>query len=175
MSTEPLTTDRLRLRRWNAEDVDPYAQLCADPEVMRWIGSGAVRNRDECVAAIENFERFWDENGFGLFAVELLENQRLIGFTGLAVPDFLPEVMPTIEIGWRLARDAWGHGYATEAARTCLDFGFNERGIDRVVSIHQVGNESSGRIMERIGMSLYLETVDPSCGRPVRVYEIQSE
>ena len=175
MNMQSLTTNRLNLRRWKAEDVDPYAEICADPEVMRWIGSGAVRTRAECVAAIESFERFWDDYGFGLFAVELQENRTLIGFGGFAIPDFLPQVMPSIEIGWRLARDAWGNGYATEAARACLEFGFEDRSIDRVVSIHQVGNDASGRIMEKIGMSLWLETIDPSCERPVRVYEVHSE
>lgn len=167
-----LKTDRLLLRRWRSEDLDPYAELCADPEVMRWIGGGVVRTREECASAIERFESLWEEHGFGLFAVELLESQRLIGFSGLSIPDFLPEVMPSIEIGWRLARNAWGYGYATEAARASLEFGLYERGLERLVSIHQVGNEASGRIMEKIGMTLYLETIDPSCNRPVRVYEI---
>ena len=175
MCTHSLTTDRLRLRRWKDEDLDPYAELCANSEVMQWIGSGAVQTREECSAAIEKFERFWEDNGFGLFAVEHLESARLIGFTGLAIPEFLPEVMPSIEIGWRFARDTWGYGFATEAAHAALDFGQNKRGIDRVISIHQVGNDASGRIMEKIGMSLFLETIDPSCGRPVKVYETNTK
>jgi len=175
MNTGSITTNRLCLRRWKAEDIEPYAELCADPEVMRWIGAGAVRTKEECVTAIENFERFWDENGFGLFAVERSENQSLIGFTGLAIPDFLPQVMPSIEIGWRFARVAWGYGYATEAAQASLDFGFTELGFERIVSIHQVGNGASGRIMEKLGMSPFLETIDPSCGREVKVYELMSK
>jgi len=175
MNEQPLTTDRLLLRRWKTEDLDPYAELCADPEVMRWIGSGVTRTRDECAEAIEKFEIFWEQNGFGLFAVELRGSHQFIGFTGLAIPAFLPEVMPSIEIGWRLARHAWGKGYATEAAKNSLDFGFKKCGIQRFVSIHQVGNDASGRIMEKMGMSLYLDTIDPSCDRLVRVYEIHSE
>ena len=172
MRSVEIKTNKLCLRRWKAEDIDPFANMCADPEVMKWIGSGVVRTREECLLAIENSEHFWEENGFGLFAVELRETQSLIGFSGFAVPSFLPEIMPSIEIAWRFVRDAWGHGYATEAATAALNFGLKERGLERVVSIYQVGNEASGRVMEKIGMSLYLETIDPSSGRPVKVYDI---
>ena len=134
-----------------------------------------VRTKDECAGAIEKFEDFWEQHSFGLFAVELCNDQKLIGFTGLAIPDLLPEVMPSIEIGWRFSRDSWGQGYATEAAKAALNFGFNDFRLDRVISIHQVGNDASGRIMQKIGMSLYLETTDPSCNKPVRVYEIEAE
>ncbi len=171
MSDLLIQTERLLLRRWEPSDIEPYAELCRDPEVMRWIGSGSLRTREECVEAISYFEKFWEEKGFGLFAVELLSSQEFIGFTGLAVPEFLPEVMPSVEIGWRLARSTWGHGFATEAARASLEFGFNECELERVVSIHQVGNDASGRIMTKIGMRLFRETVDPSCQRPVKVYE----
>lgn len=171
MSNPSIQTERLLLRRWKPSDVEPYTELCSDPEVMSWIGSGDLRNREECFEAISSFENFWEENDFGLFAVELLGNNNFIGFTGLAIPDFLPKVMPSIEIGWRLARSTWGNGFATEAARASLEFGFNECGIDRVVSIHQLGNEASGRIMQKIGMRLFRETIDPSCQRPVKVYE----
>lgn len=169
-----LNTQRLLLRRWQPSDLGPYAKLCADPEVMRWIGSGVTRSPDECAAAIDSFETLWEQQGFGLFAVEVVDSQQFIGFAGLAVPDFLPEVMPAVEIGWRLARHAWGQGYATEAARTVLDYGFSTCGLKRVVSIHQVGNEASGRVMQKIGMSLCLETTDPSCGRQVKVYQIEA-
>jgi RimJ/RimL family protein N-acetyltransferase len=167
-----LSTERLLLRRWRQEDLDPYAELCADPAVMRWIGTGRVRTREECAKAISAFERAWDEHGFGLFALELQGSGRLIGFVGLSVPDFLPEILPSVEIGWRLAADQWGKGLATEGARATLAFGFGQAGLDRIVSIHQVGNDASGRIMEKLGMRLERETVDPSCGRRVLVYEI---
>ena len=167
-----LSTERLLLRRWRQQDLDPYAELCADPAVMRWIGNGRVRTREECAKAISAFERAWDEHGFGLFALELQASGRLIGFVGLSVPDFLPEILPSVEIGWRLAPDQWGKGLATEGARAALAFGFGQVGLNRIVSIHQVGNDASGRIMEKLGMRLERETVDPSCGRRVRVYEI---
>jgi len=172
MDNLSIKTTRLLLRRWQSTDIDPYAELCGDVEVMRWIGNGTTRDRDECVAAIEGFEEFWEQNGFGLFAVELLENRELLGFTGLSVPSFLPEILPATEIGWRLKRGCWGRGYATEAAQASLSFGFRECALNRIVGIHQAGNEASARIMEKIGMSFYLETEDPSCDRPVNVYEV---
>ena len=139
---------------------------------MRWIGNGRIRTREECAKAISAFEQAWDEHGFGLFAVELQASGRLIGFVGLSVPHFLPEILPSVEIGWRLAADQWGKGLATEGARAALAFGFGQAGLDRIVSIHQVGNDASGRIMEKLGMRFERETIDPSCHRRVRVYDI---
>ena len=167
-----LSTERLVLRRWRQEDLDPYVEMCADAEVMRWIGNGQVRTREECAKAISAFERAWDDRGFGLFAMELQASGSLIGFVGLSVPDFLPEILPSVEIGWRLAAAQWGKGLATEGARAALAFGFGQVGLDRIVSIHQVGNGASGRIMEKLGLRFERETVDPSCTRLVWVYEI---
>jgi len=170
MSNPVITTRRLLLRRWRDEDIEPFAAMCSDPEVMRYIGSGATRTREQAAAAIQAFETAWEETGHGLFAVELLGSDRLIGFTGLAEPSFLPEIMPTVEVGWRLARQAWGNGYATEAARAALEFGLVTLGIPEIVSIYQVDNHASARIMQKLGMRFDRETLDQSCGRLVRVY-----
>src|SRR5438874_7779370 len=170
--TTMLSTERLILRQWSQEDLDPYAEMCTDTEVMRWIGNGRLRTREECATAIAGFERAWDERGFGLFAMELKASGRLIGFVGFSLPEFFPEILPAVEIGWRLAGSHWGNGLATEGACAALAFGFDQAGLDRIVSIHQVGNDASRRIMEKLGMRFERETVDPSCGRPVRVYEI---
>jgi len=144
----------------------------ADPQVMRWIGDGSVRDERQTKVGIQACEREWDRHGFGLFALELRATGELIGFTGLAVPEFLPEVMPAVEIGWRLGRPFWGQGLATEAARAALRFGLIDRGLDRIVSIAQAGNDASERIMGKLGMRLERETVDPTCNRPVRVHAI---
>jgi RimJ/RimL family protein N-acetyltransferase len=168
-----LETERLVLRRWDVDaDLDPYAALCADPEVMRYIGDGSVRTRADCAVQLEAFERGWAGFGFGLFALELKSTGELIGFAGLAIPEFLPELMPAVEIGWRLSRSNWNCGYATEAARTVLAFGFEPVGLDRIVSVHAVGNEPSGNVMRKIGMHFDRETVHPASGRAVRVYAI---
>jgi RimJ/RimL family protein N-acetyltransferase len=168
-----LETPRLVLRRWHGADVVPLAAINADPEVMRWIGTGQVRDLAQTRAAVQALEREWDRTGIGLFAVEVRATGALAGFTGLAVPHFLPEIMPAVEIAWRLGKPFWGDGIATEAARAALEFGL--AGRDRIVAIVQIGNIASERVMQKIGMSLERETVDPTSGRPVRVYEITRE
>ncbi|MFJ9608727.1 GNAT family N-acetyltransferase [Kitasatospora sp. NPDC101176] len=167
-----IETPRLLLRRWHELDVAPMAAVNGDPEVMRWIGDGAVRSEDLTRRNISAFEHEWEAEGFGLFAVELRATGELAGFTGFAVPRFLPEVLPAVEIGWRLGRAFWGRGLATEAATAALRFGFAERGLDRVVSIAQIGNTASERVMAKLGLHPERETVTPGTGRAVRVHEL---
>lgn len=171
MPRPEIRTERLILRRWRAEDVDPYVAICVDPGVMRWIGDGQTRSRQECADAIGRFEASWERNGYGLFALTLKGTDQFIGFAGVSDPAFLPEVMPAVEIGWRLARDNWGQGLATEAARAVLQFALDDVGLTRVISIIQVGNSGSERIAQKLGMTVERETTDPTCGRRVRVYE----
>lgn len=167
-----IRTPRLLLRRWHDDDLAPMAEINADPEVMRWIRDGSVRDLESTAESIERWEEEWDDEGFGLFAVELLASGELAGFTGLSVPGFLPEVLPAVEIGWRLGRQFWGQGYASEAAHATLEFALQDRGLDRVISIHQVGNDASENIMRKLGMVLERETVDPVYGMPLRVHSI---
>lgn len=148
------------------------AEINADPEVMRWIRDGSVRDLENTAESIERWEEEWDDEGFGIFAVELLASGELAGFTGLSVPGFLPEVLPAVEIGWRLGRQFWGQGYASEAAHATLEFALQDRGLDRVISIHQVGNDASENIMRKLGMVVERETVDPVHGRPLCVHSI---
>jgi RimJ/RimL family protein N-acetyltransferase len=170
MSQLPIETGRLVLRRWRDDDVEPFAAMCGDPEVMRYIGSGATRTRAQAQASIDAYEREWEANGFGLYAVELLKDGRFVGFAGLAEPTFLPEIMPAIEMGWRFARQNWGKGYASEAAQAALGFGFKTLGLSEIVSVCQAGNHASARITQKLGMRLDRETIDPTCGRLVQVY-----
>ena len=171
--TPSLETERLLLRRWDLDaDLDAYAAICADPDVMRFIGDGSTHSRAESAERLKAFELAWQERGFGLFALQLVATDDLIGFAGLAIPDFLPEIMPSVEIGWRLGRAHWGKGYATEAAHAALAFGFDRAGLERVVSVHAVGNDASGNVMRKIGMHLDRETTHPANGRAVRVYAI---
>ncbi|MEU3525851.1 GNAT family N-acetyltransferase [Streptomyces sp. NPDC038707] len=173
--TVTLETPRLVLRRWREEDVAPMAAIHADPEVMRWIRDGSVRDEQQTRDGIQAWEREWEAQGFGLFAVEIRSTGELAGFTGLSVPRFLPEVLPAVEVGWRLGRPHWGQGLATEAAAAAVRFGFEERGLERIVSIAQVGNDASERIMTKLGMRPVRETVHPTGGRRVRVFELTSD
>jgi RimJ/RimL family protein N-acetyltransferase len=165
-------TPRLLLRRWTDDDLAPLAEINADPEVMRWIGDGSVRDLEQTAEAIERWEDEWDEEGFGLFAVELLASGELAGFTGLSVPTFLPEVLPAVEIGWRLGTQFWGQGYASEAAHAALEFALEDRGLDRVVSIARVGNDASENVMRKLGMTPERVTTHPVYGHPLRVHTI---
>ncbi|MGV9273005.1 GNAT family N-acetyltransferase [Streptomyces griseosporeus] len=174
-TTITLETPRLILRRWREEDVAPMAAVHADPEVMRWIRDGSVRDEQQTRDGIRAWEREWETRGFGLFAVEIRSTGELAGFTGLSVPAYLPEVLPAVEIGWRLGRSHWGQGLATEAAAAVVRFGFEERGLERIVSIAQVGNDASERIMAKLGMRPVRETVNPDGGRRVRVFELSSD
>jgi RimJ/RimL family protein N-acetyltransferase len=170
MSVE-LTTRRLVLRRWREGDVEPFAAINADPEVMRFIGTGATRTVEETRERMAAAERRWDEDGFGLFAVELRATGELIGFAGLMVPTFLPEILPAVELGWRLRRDLWGRGLATEAAREALRFAFDDVGLDRVVSCINIANTASIRVAEKLGMTLERTTIVPDLDVPCHVYE----
>lgn len=168
-----IQTPRLVLRRWRDADVTPLTAINSDPEVMRWIGDGSVHDGEEQTrSTMAMWERGWESEGFGLFAVEVRATGELAGFTGLSVPHYLPEVLPAVEIGWRLGRSFWGQGLATEAARAALDFAFTDRGLERIVSIVQVGNHASERIMGKLGMRVERGSFDPHCGRAIRIHAV---
>jgi len=145
-----LKTERLLLRRWRAVDSAPFAALNADPEVMEHFPAPLDRAASD--ALIDAVEVGFERHGFGLWALEVRESGELAGFTGLAVPAFEAPFTPAVEVGWRLARRAWGQGYATEAGLAALAFGFEEIGLEEVVSFTAVGNMRSRAVMERLGM-----------------------
>jgi len=170
-----IETSRLLLRRWRDDDLLPFAAINADPEVMRWIRDGSVWDEAQTREGLQRIEQLWETEKLGLFAVELKETGELIGFTGLSVPRLLPEVMPAVEIGWRLGRPFWGRGLATEAARAALDYGFRARGLERIISIHQIGNLPSERIMIKLGMRHERDFVPADTPREIRVYALTAE
>jgi RimJ/RimL family protein N-acetyltransferase len=146
-----LTTERLLLRSWKDSDRAPYAALNADPEVMEHFL--APLTRAESDAMIDRVSAFLEEHGFGLWAVEVRGTGQFIGFVGLAIPTFEAPFLPGVEIGWRLAKDAWGNGYATEGARAVLAHAFGPVGLAEVLSFTATTNKPSQRVMERIGMT----------------------
>jgi RimJ/RimL family protein N-acetyltransferase len=145
-----LTTRRLLLRGWRPSDREPFAALNADPEVMRYLSKRL--SREESDAFIERITAGWAERGHGLWAVERRSDRAFLGFTGLAWHDFEAPFTPAVEIGWRFGREAWGHGYATEAAAAALAFAFEDLGLDQILSWTTVDNVASQRVMQRIGM-----------------------
>lgn len=164
-----LQTERLTLRTWRPDDLVELAEVFADPQVW-WFPHKRGFRRDETEAFLERRLAEWDQQGWGHWAVE--HGGRIIGYTGFALPTFLPEVMPVPEIGWRLHPTHWGQGLATEAARAALAHGFGPLGFAEVVSIYQPDNVASGRVMERIGMTVDRDTTLPSSGLPLRVYRV---
>ena len=165
-------TERLTLRSWRPDDVDPYAELCADPAVMRYIVSGATLPYDVAVAQVQRFCDHWSEHGYGLWAVQERETGAFIGFAGLARPYFLPEVMPAVEVGWRFAQPYWGRGYATESGRAALTYAFEQIGLDRVIGIAQEANRASWRVMTKLGMTLDRKTAHPGIATPLVIYAV---
>ena len=163
-----LTTDRLLLRQWHESDREPFAAQSADPEVMRYFPK--LLTRDEADALIDRHQVQLAAGEPGLFAVEVRESGAFIGFVGLAVPSFEASFTPCVEVGWRLARSAWGHGYATEAALAALDHGFNTLMLDEIVSFTSLPNTRSRAVMERIGMTFVAEFEHPNLepGHPLR-------
>lgn len=146
-----LCTSRLRLRPWRDEDMAPFAELNADPMVMEFFPK--TLDRGESDAMVARIRDHFDRHGFGLWAVEVAGAADFIGFVGLAVPRFEAHFTPCVEIGWRLARKYWGQGYATEAARAALEFGFRDLVLEEIVSFTTTANLRSRAVMERIGMT----------------------
>jgi RimJ/RimL family protein N-acetyltransferase len=167
-----IRTPRLLLRRWHDDDLVPLAEINADPQVMRWVDDAGVHDLERTAEEIEQWEEEWDEEGFGLFAVELLASGELAGFTGLSVPAFLPEVMPAVAISWRFGSAFWGQGYASEAAHATLEFALQDRGLDRVISITRPGDDASENVIRKLGMVPERETAHPVHGFPLRVHSI---
>ncbi|MBV9733587.1 MAG: GNAT family N-acetyltransferase [Verrucomicrobia bacterium] len=146
-----LTSPRLRLRPWRDEDLPVFAALNADPEVMEYMPKCLTREESDAMAA--RIREGLARCGFGLWAVEVFGVSEFVGFTGLSVPSYEAHFTPCVEIGWRLARKFWGFGYATEAARLALGYGFQVAGLEEIVSFTFVGNLRSRRVMERLGMT----------------------
>ncbi|GIH71493.1 GNAT family N-acetyltransferase [Sphaerimonospora thailandensis] len=140
-----IRTERLLLRRWRDGDREPFATLNAGPAVMEHFPAPLTREESDALA--DHIESGFEQRGFGLWAVEA--DGQFIGFTGLSVPRFTP----CVEIGWRLARSTWGHGYATEAALAVLADGFGRVGLTEIVSFTAVPNLRSQAVMRRIGMT----------------------
>jgi RimJ/RimL family protein N-acetyltransferase len=150
MTVGTITTARLCLRLWRDEDLPTFAALNADPCVMEHFPGTLSRAESDAMVA-RNRDHF-TAHEFGLWAVEVPGRATFIGFVGLAVPRFEAHFTPCVEIGWRLAAEHWGKGYATEAASAALDHAFGPLGLAEVVSFTAPANRRSRHVMERLGM-----------------------
>jgi RimJ/RimL family protein N-acetyltransferase len=146
-----IRTDRLLLRGWQPSDLAPFAAMNADPAVMHHFP--ALLDTRQSAELVDRFRERWRDDGHGPWAVQRLDDARFIGLVGLARPRFDAPFMPAVEVGWRLARDAWGNGFATEAARASLAFGFEGVGLDEIVSFTAPVKVRSRAVMERLGMT----------------------
>jgi RimJ/RimL family protein N-acetyltransferase len=144
-----IRTERLLLRRWRDEDRAPFAVMNLDPAVREHYQGLASREVSD--AYVDRVMAHWDEHDWGPWAVEIQDAAPFIGYVGLWPAEFLP-AGPAIEVGWRLAREHWGRGYASEAAREALRIGFTELGLDEIVSFTVPQNRRSIAVMERIGL-----------------------
>jgi RimJ/RimL family protein N-acetyltransferase len=150
---DTLRTKRLLMRRWQDADRAPFAMMNADPEVTRYFRGTLDRAASDQL--VDRIEARFDEQGFGLWALELADTAEFIGFTGL---NPMPGGVPGeggMEVGWRLARSAWHRGYATEAAAAALDVAFTGAGLPELWSMTPVLNEPSQAVMRRLGMTRY--------------------
>ena len=165
-----LSTERLHLRRWSAADLPALEAVFAKPEVW-WFPFRRGFSTEETRDFLERKLIEWERRGWSQWAVVHRRDDRLIGYLGLSPPVFLPEVMPAVEVGWRIDPDYWGRGLATEGGRAALAFGFEVLRLDEIVSICEPENVASERVMLRIGMVLDRDTTHPELGVPLRVYK----
>ena len=149
--TPELRTERLLLRGWRESDRQPFATMNADPAVVEFLNGSLTREQSD--AMVDRVEASWALKGYGLWAVQVIDGPEFIGYVGLWDALFEAPFTPAIEVGWRLARCAWGRGFASEAARAALRYGCETLGLPEVVSFTAATNLRSRAVMERIGMT----------------------
>lgn len=150
MSAYILSTERLGLRRWTENDVIPFTEMNKDVDVMKYF-PGVLTER-ETIDLMQRINLHFEKNNFGLYAVEDKLTKQLIGFTGFNIPAFDMFFSPCVEIGWRYKKEFWGKGFATEAAKACLQYGFQTLQLNKVVSFTSIINTQSEKVMKKIGM-----------------------
>ncbi|KAA3615759.1 MAG: N-acetyltransferase [Calditrichaeota bacterium] len=143
-------SERLGFRYWKDSDLKPFADMTADAEIMKYYPK--ILTFAESGNLIEKIKQHFDINGFGLHAVDILESNKFIGYIGFMKPSFESFFTPCTEIGWRLSKEEWNNGFATEGAERCLEFGFKELGFSEIYSFTSTVNKASERVMQKIGM-----------------------
>jgi len=176
-----IETERLLLRRPRPDDLDDFAAAFSDPEVMQFLGDGSTVTREQTEASIRRWLERWDADGIGLCSMEIRATGQVAGRTGFLVWDTADWTTSTlagageraeVEIGWTVAREYWGNGYATEAALALRDWGVAERGLSRLISLIRPDNVRSVRVAEKIGESFEREIA--LMGQPALLYSMQA-
>lgn len=144
-------TERLILRNWQDEDLEPFAAINQDPQVMEYFPN--TLSLSETKEFIQLIKDRFEKHKFGQYACVLKETKEFIGYVGLSVPTWEAHFTPCVEIGWRLSSKHWGKGYATEAAKRALTIGFEEFGLNEILAFTVPQNQRSRRVMEKIGMT----------------------
>jgi RimJ/RimL family protein N-acetyltransferase len=167
-------TARLRIRDWTPDDLDSLVQIFSKPEVWRFpFGRGLDAGETETY-----LRRKVEAQDAGIASPSAMEDRstgRLLGYVALSPPEWLPEVMPAVEIGWRLDPSFWGKGLATEGARALLAYGFRQMALTEILSIYEPENDASGRVMQRLGMRFDREMLHPYFARPLHIYRMSLE
>ena len=165
---ERIETERLVMRQFEERDLDPFAAICGDDDVMRYMAAGRGISREDTWRSMATTLGHWRLRGFGMYAVEFAMTGELIGRIGF----LLPEGWPGFELGWLLGRPYWGRGFASEGARAALDVAFSDLGRPEVISLIHEENVASMRLARRLGQSLWrTETV---FGIDANVYGIRA-
>jgi RimJ/RimL family protein N-acetyltransferase len=162
MPSHLFQSPRLGFRNWSEKDLDEFAAMNADPEVMKHFPK--TLTREESDIALNKFQNLFEEKGYTYYAIDLLETGEFIGFIGLADKDFESDFTPAVDIGWRLKKSAWGKGLATEGALKCLEYGFKNLGLHTVISICPIVNTGSENVMKKIGMQKKKIFMHPQLG-----------
>lgn len=164
-------TERLLLRTWTEDDLDELAAVFAEPAVWHFPFRRGL-TMEESERFLDRQVDHWATHGFGTWAVEVKGDGRLAGYIGLSIPNWLPQVLPAVEVGWRLRPDLWGRGLATEGGGASIRYGFDELDLDRVIALVMPDNVASLRVAAKLGMVKASDTWDGERGVPLEVHQI---
>jgi RimJ/RimL family protein N-acetyltransferase len=167
-------TGRLLLREWSKDDLDELAAIFAEPAVWHFPFKRGL-TRQETERFLDRQIAHWETHGFGCWAVEVKGDGHLAGYIGLSIPEWLPQVLPAVEVGWRLHHRIWGRGLATEGGRASLGHGFDQLGLERIIAIVMPDNAASLRVAAKLGMGVVMETRDAVREVPLQVHEITKD
>jgi RimJ/RimL family protein N-acetyltransferase len=163
-----LRTERLVMRGFREADLDEWAAICAEPEVMRWVGDSDGLSREDAWRRMAYVVGHWELRGFGNWALVEHDTGKLVGRAGL----YRPEAWPGLEVGWLVGREHWGRGFAPEAGRAAMEWGRNALGADRIISLIEDDNERSARVAEKLGMSVVGRTRIVNGQFEVRIFAV---